>query len=73
MPKQQPEDSALPPDLYADALAVASYAATKRQKDRIRITKLLVRKSIREAELCGQRRKLPLTGKAALAAIRGKR
>ena len=73
MPAHQPEDSGLPPDLYADALAVASHDATKRQRDRVRIAKLKARLSIKDAELRGLRRKIPLTGRAALAAIRESR
>jgi hypothetical protein len=48
-------------------------AAKKKTKAAHRIEKLKISQEIKQAELTGQRRKMPLTGKEALAAIRAGR
>jgi hypothetical protein len=47
----------------------AEHAAERKHKAYRRIAKMRARATIKEAELRGLRRKMPLTGKAALAAI----
>lgn len=49
----------------------AEQAALKKRKAERRIEKLKIGQETKEAELTGKRRKMPLTGKEALAAIRG--
>lgn len=49
---------------------VAEQAAEKKRKAERRIAKLKISQEVKHAELTGQRRKMPLTGKDAMAALR---
>jgi hypothetical protein len=57
-------------DLYDAAKRVASGNGTETDKTKVRIAKMKAKKTIKDAELTGKRRRMPLTGKAALDAIR---
>lgn len=59
-------------DAAARAEIEAQQAAQKKAKAERRIKKLKIGQETKHAELTGQRRKMPLTGKDALAAIRTK-
>ena len=56
-------------DAAARAEIAAQQDAEKKRKAERRIKKLKIGQEIKQAELTGQRRKMPLTGKAALEAI----
>ena len=60
-------------DEEARAEIKAEQDADKKRKAERRIAKLKISQEIKHAELTGQRRKMPLTGKEALAAIRAER
>ena len=60
-------------DEEARAEIEAEQAAQKKAKTERRLAKLKIGQEIKQAELTGQRRKMPLTGKEALAAIRAGR
>jgi len=47
------------------------WAEVDREKAKVRIAKMKISLEKKEAMLRGQTRRMPLTGKAALAAIRG--
>ena len=68
------EDDDLPEFLRrgqaAQAAVIAEQAAIKHDKANKRITKMKAKESVKQAELTGARRKMPLSGKEALAAIR---
>jgi hypothetical protein len=72
-PKPKQERLAAKPEVFEAAKRIASGNGTKSDKDKVRIEKLKAAKTVKEAELTGKRRKMPLTGKAALDAIRAKR
>lgn len=57
-------------DVIAAEAVKAELAAEKKRKTERRIEKLKIGQEHKQAELTGARRKMPLTGKAALAAIR---
>jgi hypothetical protein len=57
-------------DAEARAQIQAEQAAEKKRKDALRIKKLRIAQEIKHAELTGQRRKMPLTGRAALDALK---
>lgn len=57
-------------DEEARAEIEAEQEADKKRKAERRIAKLKISQETKHAELTGQRRKMPLTGKEALAAIR---
>jgi hypothetical protein len=59
-------------DAAARAEIAAEQATQKKRKAERRIAKLKIGQETKHAELTGQRRKMPLSGKAALAAIDGK-
>lgn len=59
-------------DEAARAEIEAEQADKKKRSAERRIAKIKIGQEIKRAELTGQRRKMPLTGKAALAAIHGK-
>jgi hypothetical protein len=59
-------------DEAARAEIKAQQEAEKKRKAQRRIEKLKIGQEIKHAELTGQRRKMPLTGREALAAIRAK-
>lgn len=58
-------------DAAARAEIKEQQATDKKRKAERRIAKLKVGQDTKRAELTGQRRRMPLTGKEALAAIRG--
>lgn len=58
-------------DAIAAAEVKAELEATKKRKAARAAEKRQIKKETIDAELRGQRRKMPLTGKAALAAIKG--
>jgi hypothetical protein len=67
--------AALPAEVYAAAHEVANRhnrPASEEAKKAVAKRKREVKKQVLDAELRGQRRKFPPTGKEALAAIRGK-
>lgn len=77
--KPAPEEDDLPEfldrtgkdkDDEARAEIKAEQEADKKRKAERRIAKLKISQETKHAELTGQRRKMPLTGKEALAAIR---
>jgi hypothetical protein len=68
-PKQQ--RLAAKPEVFEAAKRIASGNGTKADKDKVRIEKLKAAKTVKQAELTGKRRKMPLTGKAAMEAILG--
>lgn len=51
---------------------IAEQEAEKKRKAERRIKKLKIGQEVKQAELTGQRRRMPLSGKDALAAIRAK-
>jgi len=56
-------------DVYEAAKRIASGNGTKADKAKVRIEKMKVGQEKKEAELTGKRRRMPLTGKAALDEI----
>lgn len=57
-------------DEAARAEIEAEQEAEKKRKAELRIKKLKISQETKQAELTGQRRKMPLTGKAALDALK---
>ena len=59
-------------DAAARAEILAQHEADKKRKAEVSAEKRQIKKEELEAELTGKRRKMPLTGKAALAAIKAR-
>jgi hypothetical protein len=68
--RQQERSAQAEADVQARAEIKAQQAAEKKRKDARRIEKLKVAQEIKHAELTGQRRKMPLSGRAALDALK---
>jgi hypothetical protein len=67
------KDDGIPPFLKREARPFNPYEAeqkaAKAEKAKVRIAKMKAAQTVKNAELTGKRRKMPLTGKAALNAI----
>jgi hypothetical protein len=69
--RQQERSVQAEADVQARAEIMAQQAAEKKRKADITKQKRAIKEEVRHAELTGQRRKMPLSGKEALAAVRG--